>query len=249
MVGLFQIAIGCGVLQDYPWPDFFSESCYEDITEHVKELHRENLAVAGSVGSIFENAFALRELQNLLVGFLENEDIATALLNKLTSIRCHMAKKYAEANVDLLYTWDDTGMQDRMLMSPEIWRKWLKPRLAKVIKSARDITPDIHVFYHSDGRIEEVIPDLIEVGVTVLNPIQPECMDPVKLKKLYGDRLAFWGTIGTQSTMPFGTPSEIRRVVKERIETIGKGGGLILAPTHVLEPDVPWENIIAFFDS
>ena len=87
---------------------------------------------------------------------------------------------------------------------------------------------------------------MIEIGVTVLNPVQPECMDPVQLKTEYGDRLAFWGTIGTQTTMPFGTPEQVRAVVAERIETVGKGGGLLLAPTHVLEPEVPWRNVIAF---
>ena len=93
-----------------------------------------------------------------------------------------------------------------------------------MIQSARDVNPSIHVFYHSDGTIEEVIPDLIEIGVNVLNPVQPECMDPVKLKRQYGKNLAFWGTVGTQTTFPFGTPEEVKRVVKERIETVGNGG-------------------------
>ncbi|MFQ5808864.1 MAG: uroporphyrinogen decarboxylase family protein, partial [Armatimonadota bacterium] len=141
------------------------------------------------------------------------------------------------------------GMQDRLMMHPDTWREWLKPRLGKVIQAARDVNPDVHVFYHSDGNIESIIEDLIEVGVTVLNPVQPECMDPVELKKQYGDRLAFWGTIGTQSTMPFGTADDVRAAVKHMCETVGDGGGLVLAPTHVLEPDVPWENVAAFFEA
>ena len=80
----------------------------------------------------------------------------------------------------------------------------------------------------------------------ILNPVQPECMDPAEIKRQYGDRLSFSGTIGTQTTMPFGTPEDVRQEVKLRIETVGRGGGLLLAPTHVLEPDVPWENIVAF---
>lgn len=127
-----------------------------------------------------------------------------------------------------------------------MWREWFKPRLAAVIKAAKDTKPDLLVQYHTDGDCREVIPDLIEVGVDILNPIQPECMDPVELKMKYGDQLSFSGTIGTQSTMPHGTPEDVHQEVRRMIETVGVGGGLFLAPTHVLEPDVPWENVVAF---
>lgn len=140
------------------------------------------------------------------------------------------------------------GSQKGMIMNPEVFRKFLKPRLSKVIKSARRVKPKIHVFYHSDGKIDPIIPDLIEIGVTVLNPVQPGCMDPVELKRKYGEYLAFWGTVSTQTTMPFASPEEVKRVVRERIETVGKGGGLVIAPDQSLESDVPWENIVAFFE-
>ena len=135
------------------------------------------------------------------------------------------------------------------MMSPATWREWLKPRWRKVIKAAKDVNPAVLAFYHSDGDVRPVIEDLIEIGFDILNPVQPECMDPAALKRAYGDRLAFWGTIGTQTTMPFGTPDEVRATVKERIETVGVGGGLLIAPTHVLEPEVPWENIVALFEA
>jgi uroporphyrinogen decarboxylase len=105
------------------------------------------------------------------------------------------------------------------------------------------------VFYHSDGNILPIIPELIEIGVDILNPIQPECMDPAELKRMYGDKLSFWGTIGTQTTMPFGTPDDVRNEVCERIATVGKGGGLFLSPSHILEPEVPWANIEAFVEA
>jgi uroporphyrinogen decarboxylase len=136
-----------------------------------------------------------------------------------------------------------------MLMSPSTWRRWLKPRLARIIATARAVNPDIIVRYHSDGNPGAIIPELIEIGVDVLNPVQPECLDPAEVKRRFGDSLAFWGAMGTQTTMPFGSPEEVARVVRERIETIGAGGGLVLAPTHVLQPDVSWENILAFFDA
>ncbi|MEG1126885.1 MAG: uroporphyrinogen decarboxylase family protein, partial [Oscillospiraceae bacterium] len=106
--------------------------------------------------------------------------------------------------------------------------------------------PDVLAFYHSDGVIDEIIPDLIKIGVDILNPIQPECVNPIRLKELYGDKLSFWGTIGTQTTMPFGTENEVRENVRKMIETVGKGGGFCVAPTHLLEPEVPWVNINAF---
>ena len=87
------------------------------------------------------------------------------------------------------------------------------------------------------------------MGLDVLNPIQPECMDPAEIKRKYGDRLAFFGTMGNQTTLPFGSPDDVRREVRLRIATVGQGGGLVLAPSHLLEPDVPWENILAFFEA
>jgi uroporphyrinogen decarboxylase len=132
-----------------------------------------------------------------------------------------------------------------MLLSPATWRKWLKPRLEKIISGARAIKPDVVFFYHSDGYVEPIIPDLIEIGINALNPVQPECMDPAKLKQQYGSKLAFWGTIGIQHTLPFGTPEDVEAEVKARIETVGKGGGLYLSPNHVIAPEVPHENLFA----
>jgi uroporphyrinogen decarboxylase len=152
----------------------------------------------------------------------------------------------AEAGVDVLRLGDDVACQTGMLIGPALWRRWFKPRMARIIEAARAVKPDIHIFYHTDGDCRAIVPELIEIGVSVLNPVQPECMDPAALKAEFGDRLAFWGTVGTQSTMPHGTPAEVRAVVRERIATVGKGGGLLISPTHTLEPDVPWENVVAF---
>lgn len=143
---------------------------------------------------------------------------------------------------------DDVATQLNMMMSREMWRKYLKPRLKKVIDSAREIKPDIIIDYHSDGNIQDIIGDLVEIGIDILNPVQPECMDPVKIKELFGDVLSLRGTIGTQTTMPFGTPDDVKRVCMEMIKKAGKNGGLILAPTHILEPEVLWENIEALVE-
>jgi uroporphyrinogen decarboxylase len=159
-----------------------------------------------------------------------------------------MAERYAAAGCDVLSLGDDVSTQLTMMMKVATWREFIKPRLAKVIEAAKKVKPDILIFYHGDGNLQAIIPELIEIGVEILNPVQPECMDPVTIKKQYGDRLSFWGAIGTQTVMPFGTPQQVREVCEKMIQEVGRGGGLGLAPTHVLEPEVPWENIQSFVD-
>jgi len=240
-------------LQAYPFPDVTAEDRYSHMADEVAAWHRRGYAVQAEIphpsGTLFECAWLLRGLENLLIDFTVNPDLAAALLDHLTASGVGSAVRLAQSGIDILLTGDDVGTQRGMMMSPSLWRRWLKPRLADIIAAAREIKPDLLVFYHSDGNIEPIIPELIEIGVDILNPVQPECMDPARLKREYGSDLAFWGTIGTQTTMPFGTPEEVRATVRERIETVGRGGGLLLAPTHVIEPDVPWENVVAFFEA
>jgi len=118
-----------------------------------------------------------------------------------------------------------------------------------VIRAAKEINPEVICYYHSDGNIHSVIPDLIETGVEILNPIQPECMDPIAIKEQYGEAVTLWGTIGTQRLMPFGTAREVADTVKSMIREVGYNGGLVIAPTHILEPEVPWENIVALVEA
>ena len=240
-------------LEDYPWPDVTASYRREFARDLVEQVHQKGLAVLAwppmKGGTFFETAWGLRGFEQLIIDMMTDKDFAACLLDKITAFSTSNACYFAACGVDVLLTGDDFGMQDRMMISPNMWREWFKPRYAELISSVKAVNPDVLVFYHSDGMIEPIIPELIEIGVDILNPVQPECMDPIKIKKQYGDRLAFWGTIGTQSTMPFGTTEEVKAVVKERIQTIGQGGGLLLAPSHKLEPDVPWENVLAFFEA
>jgi uroporphyrinogen decarboxylase len=216
----------------------------------VEALHRRGLAAKGELSqTIFETAWSVRGLEQTLLDMVDRPDMVEALCDRMTAIRVVQARQMAAAGVDILRLGDDVSGQIGMLMSPSSWRRWLKPRLAQVIAAAKEVKPDIHIGYHSDGDCRAVIAELAEIGVDALNPIQPECMDPVAIKKQFGDKLTLWGTIGTQTTMAFASPSEVRSLVKERVATVGEGGGLILAPTHILEPEVPWANIVAFFDA
>ena len=234
----------------YPWPDWLADYRWEHVAARVTALKERDLVVAAFMEmTIFEIAWYLRGMDRFMEELVCEEEIATVLLDKLTEIRVGMARRYAAAGVDVLMLGDDVATQIDMMISPALWRSALKPRLAEVIRAAREVNPEILIFYHGDGNMERIVPELIEIGVEILNPVQPECMDPEQMKERFGGQLAFWGCIGTQTTMPFATPLEIKDTVRRLIETVGKGGGLFLAPTHTLEPDVPWENVEAFLDA
>jgi len=173
-------------------------------------------------------------------------EMADYLLDRVTENAVAKAEHFARAGADGLYLGDDIGMQTRIMMSEELYCRFLKPRLKKVILAAKKIKPDIIIVYHSCGYILPFIPHLIESGVEVLNPIQPESMDFKEIFLKYGDRLSFLGTIGTQTQMPFAKPEEIANHVKDILDFVGPKGGLLIAPTHILEPDVPAENIAAY---
>jgi uroporphyrinogen-III decarboxylase len=113
----------------------------------------------------------------------------------------------------------------------------------------KTLNPRVKIAYHSDGDIAAIIPELIEIGLDVLNPVQPNCLDPAELKRLYGDRLCFWGSIDEQHTLPFGTPADVRREVLTRLRTLGQGGGLIIGPTHHVQLDTPLENFWAMIEA
>jgi uroporphyrinogen decarboxylase len=236
-------------IRDYPWPDILADYRWEGFGDRVRDWQQRGYPVCSGMAHLFEQAWHQRGLENFLCDMAQRPEMAETLLGIINDMRIEYSRRAAEAGADVLYLADDVGTQRGMMMSPAMFRRWIKPGHAAAIAAARAVKPDIHVFYHSDGDIRAIIEDLIEIGITVLNPVQPECMDPAWVKAEYGDRLAFWGTMGTQTTMPFGTPDQVRRVVKERIETVGRGGGLVLAPTHVLEPEVPWENVVAFIEA
>jgi uroporphyrinogen decarboxylase len=236
-------------IEEFPWPDFTPKERHEHLEADVQRLHDDGWWVSGGVGHIWENAWQVTSMEKLMLDFIEHPDQAAFVLDKIMEDRKFQAVRYTQAGCDMILCGDDVGMQHKLMMSPQMWREWLKPRWKEVWAAAREVNPEVHIWYHSDGNIEEIIPDLIEIGMTILNPVQPESMDPEKLKAQYGHQVAFWGCVGTQTVFPFGTPDEMRKTIKWLIETVGKDGGLLLAPTHVLEPDVPWENIVAFAEA
>lgn len=233
-------------IMEFPFPDF-SKGDASHQKRRVEELHARGLAADGSMQcTIWETAWYIRGMENLMVDMSCEPEIATYILDKVTEQAIIRATSFARAGVDIIYLGDDIGMQNGPLMSPAMYQTWIKPRLKKVIDAIRNINPEIIIFYHSCGTVTEFIPDLIECGIDVLNPIQSECMDFQDIYNQYGGKISFHGTIGTQTTMPFGTPKEVKETVWRNLDIATEHGGLFVAPTHLLEPEVPWENIEAY---
>ncbi|HJD03652.1 MAG TPA: uroporphyrinogen decarboxylase family protein [Candidatus Mediterraneibacter caccogallinarum] len=180
---------------------------------------------------------------------MEEDEMAVYLLDKITELAKIRAKAYVEAGADVIYLGDDIGMQHTIMMSEDLYCTWLKPRLTDIISYIKSLNPEVIVFYHSCGFIEPLIPHLIDAGVDVLNPIQSECMDFGEIYEKYGDRISFHGTIGTQTVMPHGTPEELIAEVHKNLDIAGPKGGLMVAPTHLLEPEVPFENVLAYVEA
>jgi uroporphyrinogen decarboxylase len=232
--------------ENYPFPDF-KNAFGGHQKEQVEKIHAQGLAACGNMQcTIWETAWYMRSMEELMMDMLAEDPKADLLLDKVTETSILRAESYARAGVDIIFLGDDIGMQRTVLMSENLYIKYLKPRLKRVIDAAKAVNPDVIIFYHSCGFAAPFIPHLIEAGIDVLNPIQPECMDFKDIYEKYGDKVSFHGTLGTQSTMPFGTPEEVREVVFNNLKIAGSKGGLFIAPTHLLEPEVPWENIIAY---
>lgn len=244
MVHPLERATSLDELEEYPWPEFG----YDDsVAERVRAIQDRGYAVCGWSGHIWEVAWAIRGMDRLMLDFLEAPEMADYILTKVTAQTARCAAEAGRAGCDVVRFGDDVGMQDRLMMSVPMWREWLFPRLREAVQAAKAERPEAHVWYHSDGEVTGILPGLLEAGVDVLNPVQPECVSPEAIRAEYGTEFSFWGCLGTQTTFPFGTPEDMRRAVHRLIEGVGASGGLFLAPTHVLEPEVPWENVVAFF--
>lgn len=236
-------------IRAYPFPKF-EEGEGGHQRPAVDELHRRGLAAVGNMQvTIWETAWYLRSMEDLMMDMMGGEPAASYILDKVTEQAIIRAVSYTRAGVDIVYLGDDIGMQNRIMMSLELYRTWLKPRLKKVIQAAKGVNPDLIIIYHSCGYVLPFIDDLIEAGVDVLNPIQSESMDYREVVSAFGDRLSFHGCIGTQRLMPFGSPAGVKEAVRGCLDSMGPRGGMMAAPTHILEPEVPWENILAYTEA
>jgi uroporphyrinogen decarboxylase len=236
-------------LEKYPYIN--NETWIDDkMLEGKKKANETDDYAVAFIGHMYENSWQVRGYEPFLMDLLIQREWAEYILDRYFENNLRAAVAAAKAGYDCIRSGDDVANQNAMMFQPELWREVFKSRWAKVYAAAREIKPDIHIWYHSDGNIEAIIDDLIEIGVTILNPVQPECMDPVALRKRYGKNLAFDGCVGTQTTFPFGSTDDMRKTIRGLGEALDAGnGGLMLSPTHILEPEVPCENIVTFFET
>jgi uroporphyrinogen decarboxylase len=199
-------------------------------------------------GTLFEAAWRLRGFDAYLMELAQGNPVSLWLLDRLADLACHYAGMIAAADVDVLFIGDDVGEPVRLMISPALWRGTIAPRLARIVQAARAIKPSIHVCYHSDGNFSGLLADLIAIGVDAVEPVQPDCMDPLAIKAAFGDRLTLVGCAGTAWLFHHGTPEQVRAEVRAMNRALSKGGGLILAPAYDLMPVTPWANVEAFFD-
>lgn len=234
-------------LDDFTFPETRSEWRYKVFCDYV-EKYGEDFPIFGGIGfTLFERAWVLRGFTALLSDILRNPEFVDRLFDKILEYDIGLAREIVRTGIDVFYVGDDYGAQQGTIISPAQWKRLVKPRLQKLLEVPR--SRGLKVALHSCGNITEIVPDLIEAGVDILNPVQSSVLDPVSIKEKFGDRLTLWGSVDTQRTMPFGAPSDVESEVRNRLVTLGPNGGLILAPVHTVMPEVSVENYLAFLDA
>jgi uroporphyrinogen decarboxylase len=248
-------------LDAYPWPDPDDLARTAGLEDEARRLYEQTeLAIMGRFGGpILETAFYLRGYEQWMEDLVAEPEFAIALLERVADVMIRLdaagiraAGRYLTI---LRVSGEDLGMQDRPLFSPTTWRDILRPVLARRWKAARklldEVAPRTFLLLHSDGSFREFIPDLIEDGIQVLDPMQVHLprMDADGLKRDFGARLAFHGAVDTQDLLPFRSPLAVAAETERCIRALAPGGGYILAPVHNVQPDVPPENLIAMVDT
>jgi uroporphyrinogen decarboxylase len=239
----------------YQIPDPLDPGRFRGLAERAKTGRELGFVVTLDplAGGIIEMGNSIRGHKNFFTDMAGNQDMADLLLDRITDFFeafYEGALKEAGKFIDIVFFGDDYGMQSGMLISPRMWRRMIKPRLERLIHKIKNVA-DVRFQLHSCGAIAPIIPDLIEIGVDILNPLQPsaEGMLLKEFKTKYGDNLVFHGAIDQQETMPHGTTVEVRNEVITRLSELAPGGGYIVAVSPNIQADVPPENILTLFDS
>ena len=195
---------------------------------------------------VFQRAWFLRGFENFLMDMALHKSFVHDLIDMIMKYTVKVVTESLLYDIDALFLMDDWGQQEGLLISPAMWREYIKPPMEMLCKMAKD--KNAFLFFHSCGNIESLIPELIEMGIDVLNPFQPEVTDIYRIKREYGNRLCFYGGIGTQDLLPHGTVNEVTADVREKIRILGENGGYLLAPAHAVQADVPVENVLALIE-
>jgi len=230
-------------------PGVAGSGSYPDFRDQLKLArdHSDKYILALVYGSHFEKANAARGIENFLADMAGDPEFAQALLNRIIEKNMVMLDNFMGCpEIDGVLLGSDWGSQHDLLMSPDTWENMIRPGEAREYDLVHSAGKDVWV--HSCGNIVKTIPSLIEIGLDVLNPVQPECMDLGLLKREFGNDLAFWGGISTQNALPFGTAAGVKEEVRRVRDLMSLDGGYILAPAQHIQADVPIENILALVD-
>jgi uroporphyrinogen decarboxylase len=230
-------------------PDFSNNERYASCIRLVQDYKKDYAVIGSIVCTLFELSWYLRGMIRVMEDMCLNKDFMHAYLDRLLSWAKTAGSRLAEIGVDIIYLGDDFGSQQKMLISPEMFREFFKPRYADLYATFRRINPNLKIAHHSCGNISPIIKDFVEIGLDILNPVQPLAMDPAALKRQFGDRLTLWGAVDEQRVLPFGTVQDVVDEVKLRLRTLAPGGGFILSPAHNVQSDTSIDNVMALYET
>jgi uroporphyrinogen decarboxylase len=245
-------------LAKFHWPDPAQPGRFSGLREEAERMRKSGCAVMFSLYGLglWEVAWMLHGLEQTLVDMMLQPVLMEELLDRITEFQTRLWENTLETvgdNVDICLHSEDLGTQNGPIMSPALYRRFLKPRQTKLFSHIKKAAKkEVKVLLHSCGSIRALIPDLIETGIDALNPIQVRAagMDTKELKRQFGKDLCFWGGgVDTQEILPHGSPAEVRDEVKRRIDELAPGGGFVFAAVHNIQPDVPPENILAMWEA
>ena len=228
------------------FPDAADPNRVAGLQELREKLPDRYLGVSIENHTLLERAFNLRGMAQFMMDLCDHPDFVAELLDRILEYSWEIASRILEFDVDAVKINDDWGDQRGIILGADRWRTWIKPRVAALCERIRKKRKDVDIILHSDGNIAAVIPDIIEMGITAIHPMQPEVMDIFEIKRRFGDEVAFFGGMNTQRTLPFGSADEVLAEAGTLVRELGKDGGFILSPGILVQEDVPMENILAF---
>ncbi len=232
-------------LAGFRFPDPESVPIDREI-QHNLARHPDHFQMASIGFALFERAWALTGMEDLMVYFLTEPDFVHDLLERIAEFNIGIIRRAAACGVDAIHFGDDWASQNGLMISPDLWRTFILPPFARMCAAARQA--GLFVSLHSCGKVESLFPDLITAGVHVFDPFQPEVMDIWQLRDRYRGALSFWGGLSLQRTLPFGTPDDVERETRSLLTGMAPGGGYIAAPSHAMTGDVPVPNILRLID-
>jgi len=235
-------------IENFPFPDPLADGRYDDAAMYIEKYQGEYFIIGDVELTMFDMMQQLVGMEKLLIDMAMGMPYIEPLIEKCKDFALAVGQQLIQMGVDGIWTGDDFGGQQGLLISPRMWRQYFKERYREIYAAFKALNPAVLIMQHCDGAVAPILEEWIEVGLEVFNPVQPNVPghDPQELKRRFGDRLSFWGAIDQQKLLPFGSPAEIEADVKAKIEILGQGGGYMVAPAHIIQADTPIENAEAF---